>query len=319
MAPSVFELELRDPGGNRVDLWRALTSHGIASLPSMFLDEQSRILEVTVPVASAKPRTIRITQGSPGFASVAVAGRAPSVNAVSGIAATVRRMLRLEEDLSPFYARAIKDARLAWVTKGAGRMIQAPTVFEDVVKTVCTTNCSWALTKRMVSALVEHLGQPALGAPNEGHRGRAFPTPAAMAAVGEDFYRDVARSGYRGPYLRSLAESVAGGDVDLEEMALASVEEIPDAEIAARLQELPGVGPYAAAHIMMLIGRYSRPILDSWSRPTYARITRRKTADDGVIERRFRRYGPYAGLAFWLFITRDWVEESDDGAIAAPL
>ena len=29
---------------------------------------------------------------------------------------------------------------------------------------------------------------------------------------------------------------------------------------------------------------------------------------DASIERRFRRYGPFAGLAFWLFVTRDWVK-----------
>jgi hypothetical protein len=29
---------------------------------------------------------------------------------------------------------------------------------------------------------------------------------------------------------------------------------------------------------------------------------------DAGIERRFRRYGPYAGLAFWLYLTRDWVD-----------
>jgi hypothetical protein len=28
-----------------------------------------------------------------------------------------------------------------------------------------------------------------------------------------------------------------------------------------------------------------------------------------VITRRFRRYGPWAGLAFWLMLTRDWVPE----------
>ena len=32
---------------------------------------------------------------------------------------------------------------------------------------------------------------------------------------------------------------------------------------------------------------------------------------DRTIERRFRRYGSYAGLAFWLYLTRHWV---DDGA-----
>jgi hypothetical protein len=30
---------------------------------------------------------------------------------------------------------------------------------------------------------------------------------------------------------------------------------------------------------------------------------------DRTIQRRFRRYGRYAGLAFWLFCTQDWVPE----------
>ena len=76
------------------------------------------------------------------------------------------------------------------------------------------------------------------------------------------------------------------------------------------LLALPGVGPYAAAHIMMMLGRYSRLILDSWTRPKYARLTGRRACDDKAIVRRFRRYGNYAGLAFWLFLTRDWVEGS---------
>jgi hypothetical protein len=28
-----------------------------------------------------------------------------------------------------------------------------------------------------------------------------------------------------------------------------------------------------------------------------------------TIARRFRRYGPWAGRAFWLLLTRDWVTE----------
>ena len=60
--------------------------------------------------------------------------------------------------------------------------------------------------------------------------------------------------------------------------------------MAERLLALPGVGPYAAAHVMMLLGRYRRLILDSWTRPTYARIARRKKVKDTTIERRFRRY-----------------------------
>ena len=60
--------------------------------------------------------------------------------------------------------------------------------------------------------------------------------------------------------------------------------------------------------MMMLLGRYSRLILDSWSRPKYAKVTGHD-ASDKTIERRFERYKRYAGLAFWLYVTRDWVAE----------
>ena len=75
------------------------------------------------------------------------------------------------------------------------------------------------------------------------------------------------------------------------------------------LLALPGVGPYAAAHIMMLLGRYSRLVFDAWTRPKYASLNGGRKVKDSTIERRFRRYGPYAGLAFWLFLTDDWVAD----------
>jgi 3-methyladenine DNA glycosylase/8-oxoguanine DNA glycosylase len=161
----------------------------------------------------------------------------------------------------------------------------------------------------MVGALVEHLGEPAAGAP-AGPYGRAFPTAAAMAGANEGFYREVVRAGYRGAYLRSLSADVASGALDLEALGRASAEELPDDDLAELLLALPGVGPYAAAHIMMLLGRYSRLVLDSWTRPKYASLNGGRPAKDSTIERRFRRYGPYAGLAFWLLLTHDWVTDA---------
>jgi 3-methyladenine DNA glycosylase/8-oxoguanine DNA glycosylase len=173
---------------------------------------------------------------------------------------------------------------------------------------VCTTNCSWALTTRMVTALVQHLGEPAPTAGAEGWWGRAFPTPEAMASVGERFYREVVRAGYRAPALQALARSVAEGRVELE--PLGKPDGLSDDEVEARLVELPGVGPYAAAHVMLVLGRYSRLILDSWTRPKYARLRgSRRPVSDAAILRRFRRYGRWAGLAFWLYLTRDWVAD----------
>jgi N-glycosylase/DNA lyase len=301
-----IRLPLAGPGGEPVDLWRTMNSHGFAELAPTRLDEEARTLEVSLRQRRGKPRRVRIREGRrPAHAVVEILGPAASVRVREDVVAGVRHVLRLDDDLSGFYAKAEHDPDLAWAATGAGRMLQGPSVFEDVVKTVCTTNCAWSATVRMVNALVEHLGDAAVG--GDGALSNAFPTPERMADTPEDFYRDVARAGYRGAYLRSLARSVADGDLDLEALASADPDELTDAELEQRLLSLPGVGPYAAAHIMMTIGRSSRLILDSWTRPKYARVIGKKTVSDAQIRRRFARYGDHAGLAFWLFVTRDWV------------
>jgi 3-methyladenine DNA glycosylase/8-oxoguanine DNA glycosylase len=285
-------------------------SHGIASLPPMRVDEKAWTFEITVPLSGIGARTLTVSQTRPGHGLISVAGGIQGAGVAEAVMQRVRHVLSLDVDLTPFYAVARDDPDLAWVVQGAGRMVRSPTVFEDVVKTICTTNTSWGGTTRMVNALVEHLGAKAPGAPAAGPYGRAFPTPAAMADAPARLYKKVVGAGYRGDYLKKLATDVARGRVDLEHLGTASRIELPDDEVAVRLQALPGVGPYAAAHIMLMLGRYDRLILDSWTRPTYTRLLgRKRQVSDRMIVRRFRRYGPYAGLAFWLFLTRDWIAD----------
>jgi N-glycosylase/DNA lyase len=257
------DLPLRGAGGEPVYLVRTLNSHGFVDLPPMLPAPDSRSLQLTLRPRRGRPRTVRIEEGRSRHARVTVLGPAVSQARAGELAAIVRHVLRLDADLSPFYEAAAADADLSWVTTGAGRMVRSPTVFEDVVKTVCTTNCAWSATQRMVTAIVANLGDPAPGASVDGAHGRAFPTPVAMAEAGERFYRDVARAGYRAAYLVSLARSVADRELELEAFATATTQELPDDELEAQLLALPGVGPYAAAHIMMTLGRYHRLILDS--------------------------------------------------------
>ena len=294
------ELELRGAGGEPVLLARTLASHGVASLPPSRIDEEAWTLEVTLPLLRTGARTVRVAPARNTHARVELLGPAVSERNKAHLVAQLRHMFRLDEDLSPFYSVARDDEQLSWAAAGAGRMLRSPTVFEDVVKTICTTNCAWSGTVRMVRALVDHLGARA---PTGAH---AFPKPEKIAEAPDAFLRDVARAGYRGPYIRTLARSVASAELDLEVL---NDPELPDAEVEERLLALPGVGPYAAAHVMLTsLGRYSRLVLDSWTRPTYAKLAGRK-ASDKMIERRFRRYGDFAGLAFWLLLTRGWVPE----------
>jgi 3-methyladenine DNA glycosylase/8-oxoguanine DNA glycosylase len=296
----MVRIKLVGAGGEPVDLARTLASHGVAQLPPAVVDEEAVTLETTIAI-DGRARSVRLSRGRPGWARLELVGRKPSARDRDAVVATVRHMLRLDEDLSRFYALVAADETLSWATRGAGRMLRSPTVFEDVVKTICTTNCTWSATVRMVTGLVDELGV-------EGTRGRAFPSPAAMAEAPDELYVDRIRAGYRGPYLRAIAAAVADGSLDLEELDGRS--DLTDDEVADRLLALPGVGPYAAAHVMMLLGRYGRLILDSWTRPKYVSVNgSRRPVADKTIERRFRRYKDFAGLAFWLYLTRDWVDD----------
>ena len=293
-------IPLRGTRGEPVDFARTIVSHGVAELPPNRVELDARTLETTLPVVRGA-RTVRITEQN-GTLRIDIVAGSSGVRLGEGLAETIRHMFRLDEDLSGFYALVGDDPELGWCVAGAGRMLRAPAVFEDVVKTICTTNTAWSGTRKMTRALVENLGIEAPG-------GRqTFPTPEAMADASVDLYRDVIRAGYRGPYLKQLATDVAEGRIDLEEL---NDPELPDDEAAMRLLELPGVGPYAAAHVMLTsLGRYSRLVLDSWTRPTYAKLAGARGAlKDATIERRFKRYGEWAGLAFWLYLTRGWVED----------
>lgn len=311
--PQRLTFPLVGPGGEPVDLRTTFGGHGITGLPPLRVDEVAHELHATIAIPGSRPRRVTIRQAEPGGGEILMHGSLPNGHDAAAIHAAVRRILRLDDDLSPFYALAAADPSLAWATRGAGRLTRCQSVFEEVVKTVCTTNCAWSATVRMVDALVGHLGEPAEDAPGTGSDGRVFPTPAAMAAADEAFYRERVRCGYRGAYLRALARSVVEGELDLEAMGRATAKELPDEELERRLLALPGVGPYAASHVMLMLGRYSRLVFDSWTRPTYARLTGDVGLPDTEIAARFARYGRFAGLAFWLTITREWHEVGEGG------
>jgi len=301
-----FDVPLRGAGGEPVDFQRTIHSHGLITLAPNAIPESGERLQMPLRLTSGRTTVIVIRPGPRGFARVTASGALQGAAARAELTVRVRRILHLDGDYSAFYRIAAADPELRWVTRGAGRFVHSATVFEDVVKTICTTNCAWSATIRMTDALVAGLGEPVA----DGSGVRLFPTPQAMAGASAAWYRDVARTGYRGAYLRAIATSVAGGELDLEVLADAPPEQLSDEALETTLLGLPGVGPYAAAHIMMLMGRYSRLVFDSSTRPRYARVSGRKPRSDATIVRRFKPYGRFAGLAFWCYITKDWVDDS---------
>jgi 3-methyladenine DNA glycosylase/8-oxoguanine DNA glycosylase len=223
-----------------------------------------------------------------------------------GIRAVVQRMLRLDEDLRAFWALCERDSNLAWVSRrGGGRLLRAPTAFEDLAKLLLTTNCSWSATRRMVEALVQQLGAPTPCGT------RTFPSAKRCADMSEGFYRDVIRVGYRAAPLRELAQRIARGALTPLDTSAS------EPELREILRSLPGFGPYACGQALRLLGHYEDLALDSWCRAKLAERSRSgRVPCDRTIVRRYARFGRYRGLALWLDLTRHW---HDSDPATAPL
>lgn len=293
------------------DLALTVRSHGWYDLPPWRWDEERRVLGRPLALATGRAVDVDVAQRGRGLAVRVVSGGRPTPAEERESRAQIASCLALDEDLAPFRRRAaeleadrsagrrrdLPDLRWA-LARGAGRLLRSPTVFEDAVKTLCTTNCSWSLTRAMVSRLCERLGDPApLG-------GRTFPSAAAMAAVPERFYRHEIRAGYRAPFLAALARDAASGALELE--AFRSSHE-PTESLAKRLRAIVGFGPYAAEHLLRLLGRHDHLALDSWTRAKLARLRgRRRVPTDRALRRWYAPYGEWAGLAMWLEVTADW-------------
>ena len=279
---------------------RTIISHGWCELLPFKIDEEKWQLSRTLEVEDAKPVTITIS--STRRALRVNTSRRLSQAAAKKVVADVRHMLRLDDNITAFYRLLVADNDFNWIpTQGAGRLLRSPTVFEDLVKMICTTNCSWALTQKMVTGLVENLGR------ESSNGDRTFPTPEAMALMPLKFYVNEVRAGYRSEYLKLLADRVASGELDVEAWLTSP---LSTAELMKELRGVKGVGPYAAENLLKLLGRYDGLALDSWTRAKFfsVRNNGRKTTDK-KIARYYSRFKEWRGLALWCDMTRDWIED----------
>jgi 3-methyladenine DNA glycosylase/8-oxoguanine DNA glycosylase len=237
-----------------------------------------------------------------GGVSVAVEGSLDAIEKAE-LSSKVAWMLGLDQDFTKFYALAQAEPKLAQAAKEAkGRILRSATLFEDVIKTILTTNTLWAATIRMNRNLVDQFGSPL---PTDSAR-YAFPTPERLAATDESTLRTLTRLGYRAPYVLNLARQVASGNLDLEEYRTA---DLPTLELRKELMAIKGVGPYAAANLLMLLGHYDFIPVDSWA---IKMVSHEWYNDEPVgkaqVEAAFEHWGQWKGLAYWLW---GWSYNSD--------
>jgi 3-methyladenine DNA glycosylase/8-oxoguanine DNA glycosylase len=283
------------------DFRNTVYSHGWCSLRPFAVRQSPLRLERTLRLAS--DHTVACSATASGRRlTIVCEEKIRSAAARTRIAARFATMLHFDCDLSPFYRRIRRDTRHDWMARRkAGRFLRGETFFEDVVKTILTTNCSWSLTESMNGNLITACaGDPEADA-------HAFPTPEAIADTSERFLRERARLGYRAPFVLELSRRCARGDIDIESFRASTA---TAAELHKELRSIKGIGDYAAGNLLRMLGRFEHLALDSWCRSKYAEIhANGVSVPDADIERHYAEFEEWKGLVMWLDLTRHWYSD----------
>jgi 3-methyladenine DNA glycosylase/8-oxoguanine DNA glycosylase len=243
------------------DLARDVCSYGYFLLAPNHWDHESRVLWRVFAFADG-PVLAEIAQpkGAGGKLRVRTS-RSLLREGKDELVGQVTRMLRLDESAQMLAAFHRLDPRFK--KSGRGRLFRSPTLFEDVIKTVTSCNVQWPGTITMNQRLCEVVGAKVrLG----GVTAHAFPSAKQLAKVSAGTLRGRCRVGYRDKRIVELARlfsmPVKRGGID---QAMLQDPATPDDVLFRTLVDLPGIGPYAAANIMQLLGRYGRLPLDTES------------------------------------------------------
>lgn len=274
-----------------------LRSHGWVSLLPNTHDENVESFSRVERLSSGKVVNLFISSSLAVYPEILVTikhnGELPQ-RLQNEIKNRVTHMLRLKENLQGFYDLCNKKGG-KWENfkEGKGYLLRSPGIFEDLVKVICTTNIQWGGTKRMVRELVDSFGSPFQGDLTL----RSFPAPKAISALSLEEFKNRVRLGYRADYIHELSTRISDGDLELNDLLDIST---PSAKIKSQLLDIKGVGNYAAASMMMLLGRYDQIPVDTVFRDFMkAKYFQDKQFSEEQGLRIYEEWGQWKYLAYW--------------------
>ncbi len=286
-----FTLPARKP----FNFLSVIHSHGWYQLAPFHFDEGSNTLQYVLQLANGRVIELHMREGVDGVAVETVKLDKLERREVAG---KVAWMFGLDMDFSRFYTAARGEPKLARLkARALGRVLRSPTLFEDVIKTILTTNTLWTATRNMTRKLVNEFGAPLGERPEE----RTFPTPAAIADSSPEALKEKVRVGYRASAIHRLGVRVVNGELDLESLKTSNLTTL---ELRKQLMTLNGVGPYAAANLLMILGRTDFIPIDSYALKMVSHEWYKgKPVTAREVEKHFEKWGEFKGLAFWFW---DW-------------
>ncbi|MCU0512414.1 MAG: 3-methyladenine DNA glycosylase [Anaerolineae bacterium] len=288
MTPFAQQHTLRLAAPPAFDFVATVTGHGWLELPPYQYDAATQTLQRRQRLADGTPVRVHL-RATPRQIELAVYAAAPlSAAGRAEVRQTMHRCLALDWSLTDFYALLAHHPGYDWVAAGHhGRLLVGPTVWEDLVKTLLTTNTTWGQTIAMCRRLC------ALGDPCED--GHTFPRPPHIAPLSAAALAAQTGMGYRADYLLALAQRIEQGDLDVEAWAT-----LPADALYAAVRGLKGFGDYAAGTMLRLLGHFDRLPLDTVARAAYQRLSGRADVTDADLRAYYERFGAWRGLALWM-------------------
>ncbi len=159
--------------------------------------------------------------------------------------ALLRRMLGTDVDLRPFYAVAAGVPVMAGLAERF-RGLKPPrfaTLFESLVNTIGFQQLSLAAGMASVARLTRRCALPVTF---QGLTLHPFAAPDAVAMLSDADLRACGFSAAKARSLRAAANAILDGALREDEL-----ERLPNEDVAARLAELPGVGPWTASLVLL--------------------------------------------------------------------
>lgn len=266
-------------------------AHGWKNLAPFYWDDRNSCLRFAVYIDS---ESIDISVFQRNFYIEALISSRSKVNRTleEKLKAVMIRSLALDVDTAGLLARAEKvgSQYADLIKQGAGRLLRAPTLWEDAAKTLFTTNCTWALTKKMCEAVCSNLF---VTPTPSGHY--PFPPPAKFLKYDELSLKKSMPIGYRAGYFISLAKQFAndpnpnGIDKGMSDSATAF----------KMISQFDGFGSYASNHMLILTGFFDKIPIDTVV-ISYLKTAHNVRKPESFIKRHYRKWGAYRWWGFML-------------------
>lgn len=209
------------------------------------------------------------------------------------VARITREILGLDQRSTPHQSRAEAEPALrttALALRGM-RPPRYPDLFETFANVIPFQQLSLQAGMAVVAQLVQRFGEVLeVG----GRRHFAFPRAEALAGERVSSLRRTGMSRHKSESLRAAARAIASGTLTAESIAA-----LPSTAAMARLRELPGIGPWSAA--LILLRGFRRldvfPPTDTGAESSLVALMRLRSP--GALGRVVERFGDCRGYLYF--------------------